>query len=153
VVNAVSAPGRIHGRVLWFWSLALGGWTFVQVLQLASTWPQRAVGLAVSAAFAAGMALFVRAGFRRATAHPLATRGTDGWLACRPWLSAVVICAVYLAIPAGVFSAVALHFHRFPRANGLVIGIFGEWFLLGLGTATFWVLVWRQQRRATNLPG
>jgi len=151
----MNAPGKIHGRVLGIWSLALGGWTFVQVLQIASTWPQRAASLALSAAFAAGMALLAHAAFRRAAARPLATHGIDNWLASRPRLSAFIICAVYLAIPVGVFSAMALHFHRLPHASGLVvaIGVFGGWFIFALGTAAFWVLVWRQQRRATNLPG
>jgi len=155
VVNEVNAPGKIHGRVLGLWSLALGGWTFVQILQIANTWPQRAIGLALSAAFAAGMALLARAGFRRASTRPLATHGLDSWLASRPSLSAFIICAVYLAIPVGVAGAMALHFHRLPHAFGLVVavGVVGEWFIFAVGMAAFWPLVWRQQRRATNLPG
>ncbi len=153
MVDAVSAPGRIHRLVLGLWSLALGGWTFIQVLQIASTWPERAVGLALSAAFAAGMALLARSGFRRATARPLANHGIDGWLASRPWLSAFIIGAAYVVIPVGVFGAMTLRFHRLPHAYGPLVGIFGEWCMLGLGMAMFWFLVWRQQRRATSLPG
>jgi hypothetical protein len=139
------------GWLLAVWSLAVVVWGLVPVVQFASTWGQRGVGIALAFALAGGLSLMVRSVFRRVAARPPVYRGADRWLVRLPaWVLAPLMVCVYMIAPVLIVVATALHFHRFPAES--VWGLSGM-FLGACLWGGYWPLAWRAQRENHVSPG
>ncbi len=138
-----------RGWLLGAWALAAAVWGLVPVVQYASSWQERGIGVVLAVAVSGGFAFVIRSHFRLVAARPPVYRGIDRWLARLPaWVSAPLIVCLYMAVPAVIVVAMAGHFHRLPFMSVWGLSL---WFIGASGLSVFWNLAWREQRKNQGL--
>src|SRR5215469_5842598 len=89
------------GQALGIWAVALSLWFYVPFVWFGNSSLARLAGVVLALGFGAGLALVLRKAFRRTAARPPVYRSVERRLVRLPaWVSAPLICCLYLAGPA-----------------------------------------------------